>query len=411
MTSEQLKQVREACKERLLDTLMALVRENGVDYNDYYRNEHGIEPDEGGTIGKVFDIANFGCHLALPLKWCDGLTADVHPLSSELAGEFCYHAYWSLYIERDKTGYETLMLYQFFCSGVCWDSKDAEPDHSPASEMSLAELDYLTQAIYWHLKRDIEKDNETDKQVKTMSESKYPFSLVDNANENLKQYGKEIQVVEHADEPGNYCVDVLDIDENGNICGTETYADNYSIDDLPELVSEAWAHVVAKVKHAATAATPASGVYPEENGVRIWKDGHTFLVPKDWNKGEWPLLNNKGYERSKKSKERLLTNELDVLLDWDFVAATKLIQDLGTDIPLKEGEYMITGAVHLAMYEYRHELNKALRAMGAEEINFDEDCWLAQRCNGYIAWSFYANYGSLNSSSVYGTLQVRTVSL
>ena len=57
MKSEQLKQVREACKERLLDTLMTLVRENGVDYNDYFRDEHGIEADEGYTIGKCFDIA------------------------------------------------------------------------------------------------------------------------------------------------------------------------------------------------------------------------------------------------------------------------------------------------------------------------------------------------------------------
>lgn len=157
MKSEFLEQTRERVKQQLLGALMTLVRENGVDYNDYYRNEHGIEEDEGYTVVKVFDIACFGCHMALPLQWCNCLTADVHPLSSELADEFGYHAYWSLYIERDKTGYETLMLYQFFCPGVCWDSEDAEPDHSPASKMSLAELDYLTQAIYWHLRRDVEK--------------------------------------------------------------------------------------------------------------------------------------------------------------------------------------------------------------------------------------------------------------
>ena len=163
MKSEQLKQVREACKERLLDTLMTLVRENGDDYNDYYRDEHGIDQDEGYTIVKVLDIASFGCHMALPNKFCDGLTADVRPLGSELNDEFCYHAYWSLYIERDETGYEMLMLYQFYNEGVCFCSAESEPDHSPASEMSLAELDYLTQAIYWHLVRDVEKDNENEK--------------------------------------------------------------------------------------------------------------------------------------------------------------------------------------------------------------------------------------------------------
>lgn len=162
MKSEQLHEVREACKERLLDTLMTLTRENGVDYNDYYRDEHGIDEDEGYAIVKVFDIACFGCHMALPNTFCDGLTADVHPLQSEIEDGFGYHAYWSLYIERDKTGYETLMLYQFFNAGVYWQSELAEPDHSPASEMSLAELDYLTQAIYWHLVKDVENDNDNE---------------------------------------------------------------------------------------------------------------------------------------------------------------------------------------------------------------------------------------------------------
>ncbi len=160
MTSEELKQIREACKKQLLAALTSLVRWNGDDYNDYYCNEHGIEPDEGHTIHKVFDIASFGCHMALPNSFRDGLTADVHPLNSEFAGEFGYHAYWSLYIERDNAGYETLMLYQFYCDGVYWDSADAEPDHSPASELSLAELDYMTQAIYWHLHNDVEKNQE-----------------------------------------------------------------------------------------------------------------------------------------------------------------------------------------------------------------------------------------------------------
>lgn len=162
MKSEQLHQVREACKEQFLDTLMTLVRENGDDYNDYYRDEHGIDEDEGYTIVKVFDIACFGCHMALPLKWCDDIEGDTDPTPEVLADEFGYYAYWSLYIERDSTGYETLMLYQFCNSGVCWNSEESEPDHHPASDLSLAELDYLTQAIYWHLYHDIEKNQEKE---------------------------------------------------------------------------------------------------------------------------------------------------------------------------------------------------------------------------------------------------------
>ncbi len=157
MKSESLMTKMEACKELLLDTLMTLVRENGVAYNDYYRDNHGIEADEGYTIVGVFDIAEFGCHLALPLNFCDHIDDDTELTQEVLEEEFAYHAYWSLYIERDPTGYETLMLYQFCNSGARWLDEASEPDHSPASEMSLAELDYLMQAIYWHLLRDVEK--------------------------------------------------------------------------------------------------------------------------------------------------------------------------------------------------------------------------------------------------------------
>jgi len=152
MKSEQLEQVREACKQQLLDTLMTLVRENGDDYNDcYYRNEHGIEEDEDYTIVKVLDIASFGCHIGLPLACRVEIDYDADPTPEQLSDWYGYHAYWTLYIERDSTGYETLMLYQFCNDGVNWQSDDAEPGHSPASELSLAELDYLTQAIYGHL--------------------------------------------------------------------------------------------------------------------------------------------------------------------------------------------------------------------------------------------------------------------
>lgn len=151
MNVEQLEQAREACKDKLLDTLMTLVREYGDDYNDYYRNEHGIDEDEDHTIVKVLNIASFGCHMALPSKFRDDIEGDTVPTPDQLDDEFSYHAYWSLYIERDEIGDETLMLYQFCNNGVNWQSELAEPDHSCASEMSLAELDCLTQAIYWHL--------------------------------------------------------------------------------------------------------------------------------------------------------------------------------------------------------------------------------------------------------------------
>lgn len=156
--------------------------------------------------------------------------------------------------------------------------------------------------------------------------------------------------------------------------------------------------------------TYKNGVYQEANGVRIWHDGHTFLVPKDWNKGEWPLLNKKGRENSKQNKERLM-NEMDALLDWDFVAATKHIQHLGTDIPLKDEEYLMTAPVWLAMYKHRIELNKALNNIGAMEIDFDKTQWLAQRSYINRAWFFYGISGSLENSRVAFAFQVGIIML
>ena len=83
--------MREACKQQLLDALMTLVRENGVDYNDYYRNEHGIEEDDGYTVVKVFDIACFGCYIGLPLKWCVEIEDDADPTPKQLSDNHYTH--------------------------------------------------------------------------------------------------------------------------------------------------------------------------------------------------------------------------------------------------------------------------------------------------------------------------------
>jgi hypothetical protein len=157
------------------------------------------------------------------------------------------------------------------------------------------------------------------------------------------------------------------------------------------------------------ACTPKNGVYPEADGVRIWHDGHTFKVPFDWDKGKHTLLTQEGYERSKEDKERL-QNEADALLDWDFVAATEKIQELGTDIPLGENEYLPTAPVYLAMYKYRKMLNEALREAGAKEIDFSKDAWFAQRGNVDGAWSFHG-HGYLNGYIVNLAFACRAVTL
>jgi len=140
-----------------------------------------------------------------------------------------------------------------------------------------------------------------------------------------------------------------------------------------------------------------NGVYPEADGVRIWHDGHTFKIPKNWNKGLWPLLNDVG--RRKASMDSSYFCELDTQFDWDFIEATKKIQELGTDIPLNDGEFLITMPIFHAIYLNRWELNVALYNMGAEEIKLGENIWIAQRRSKSEAFG-YNKYNNLTRFSV-----------
>ena len=159
-----------------------------------------------------------------------------------------------------------------------------------------------------------------------------------------------------------------------------------------------------------TITTPVNGVYPETDGVRIWHDGHTFKVPLHSNKGDWPLLNEEGRRRSTQDASNL-KNEVEAICDWDFVTATKRIQELGTDIPLAEGEYMPTAPVMIAMYINRHELNAALKKLGGEPIDFKNCFWLAERSYEPLAWFFNGNDLGLYDGGVCGAVQIEAVSL
>jgi len=159
-----------------------------------------------------------------------------------------------------------------------------------------------------------------------------------------------------------------------------------------------------------TITTPHNGVYPETDGVRIWHDGHTFMVPLHSNKGEWPLLNKKGRRRPEQDTNGL-KNEAEAICDWDFVTATKRIQELGTDIPLAEDEYLPTAPVMIAMYIYRHELNVALERLGGEPIDFNNWFWFSQRYGVNNAWYFNGNNGNLGNNYVTGSYRCQAVAL
>ena len=139
--------------------------------------------------------------------------------------------------------------------------------------------------------------------------------------------------------------------------------------------------------------------------IAIFHDGHSFGVPLNGDLGEHPLLKS-----DKHPVDSFCINECQALLDWDFVGNTKHIQELGTDIPLKDGQYLPTVPVWIAMYANKDALNDALKGCGGTPIDFTKDYWLAQRNNVFYAWAFHGTDGNLNSYHVYHSFSVKAVS-
>jgi len=157
------------------------------------------------------------------------------------------------------------------------------------------------------------------------------------------------------------------------------------------------------------------GSYEEFDGENIMDDvamigiayeGHTFGVPLDYDYGKQQLLKEDEYP-----KDEHCLNEVDALLNWDFKGETEYLKQLGLAFELKEGHYMPTIPVFLAMYSLRKELNLALSLAGAKVIDFDISRWFAQRSGVYYAWFFNGAYRHLSSNSVHGAFQVGAVSL
>lgn len=139
--------------------------------------------------------------------------------------------------------------------------------------------------------------------------------------------------------------------------------------------------------------------------IAIFHDGHSFGVPLDGDLGEHPLLKSDEHP-----KDSFCVNECQALLDWDFVGNTKHIQEIGTNIPLKEGQYLPTAPVWLAMYANKDALNNALKDCGGTPIDFTKEHWFAQRYYVHHAWIFGGTYGNLYGNGVCSSYSVRAVS-
>ena len=152
---------------------------------------------------------------------------------------------------------------------------------------------------------------------------------------------------------------------------------------------------------------PFDGKNPKENAVFIGVvcDGHTFGVGRKV--GCYPLL-----PRYDISRDGFCQKEYQALFDWDFVKHTEHLKKLGSEVPLKEGEYIPTAAVFIVVANLADKgLNEALEYIGLDPIDLDNYYWFAQRYSARYAWYFSGFYGSLNNITCTSTCQVQAVAL
>ena len=139
-------------------------------------------------------------------------------------------------------------------------------------------------------------------------------------------------------------------------------------------------------------------------GIGVIYDGHTFQVALK-SLGEWPLVRD--VEKCPEESPFYKT-ECEGLHDWDFIAATKHIQEVGTDIPLPEGWYIPTLAVLEVMCFLKEDINKALKFAGGEPMP-DDTHWSCTEGNRNSARNVYFYTGTAYTSYKYYGPVVRAV--
>lgn len=88
----------------------------------------------------------------------------------------------------------------------------------------------------------------------------------------------------------------------------------------------------------------------------------------------------------------LYKNEIDSIFDWNVELRMKHLVDAGAEIPIKDGEFIPTAAMLVAMYYMREKLNKALVFAGGNAFKTDDFYWSCSECGQRYAWML--NFGS-----------------
>ena len=126
-------------------------------------------------------------------------------------------------------------------------------------------------------------------------------------------------------------------------------------------------------------------------------DGHAFCVALK-SLGEYSLVRD--WSKCPKKHPLYIEKECDALFDWDCVERTKHIQEVGTDIPLKEGEFIPSLPMLVVMCHWKDRINEALEFVGGDVLE-EDFYWSSSEVSATNAWSFNFSNGTVISFKTY----------
>lgn len=139
--------------------------------------------------------------------------------------------------------------------------------------------------------------------------------------------------------------------------------------------------------------------------IGIVHDGHAFCVSLK-SLGSYKLVKN--YDCCPSEHPLYIRDQVDALFDWECVERTKHIQEVGTDILLKEGEYIPSLPMLVVMCHLKDKINEALEFVGGDILE-DKIYWSAAEVSATIAWSVIFGYGTVSNTFKNNPHAVRSV--
>lgn len=176
-------------------------------------------------------------------------------------------------------------------------------------------------------------------------------------------------------------------------------------DDNPEVVDGNGKADKVMLVYADKHAEEFTGSNSKENISKIGVvfQGHRFAIALRDLPKQYSLVSD---SEKCEAESPLYKGEIDSIFDWDVESHMKHIVDAGTEIPLKEGEFIPTASMLVAIYRMREELNKALVFAGGDTFKTDDYYWSCSESSQHNSWILgfgsggLYNYSKCNSSCV-----------